>query len=256
MFFERTVPLLDISFVASHGRLLLGRSRTSYYVCDPAANRWLALPPPPIPPTRDTASGLHYDLDAATGRVSFTVVLLVRARRRRLLVGTFSSATGRWDTTHPPGAQGAARRLGVASPGIRVGTCFYWLSRRRGHVVRYDAARGRASVVRDPPEAEGSKGRLWRSLGSAGGHLRLCAFDIRDEESANMLPHDGVEGVHGVWAMDAAGAWRRVHEAVVDDLSAYYFNMLWGHEMALDFAGACSDPSSSTRTSCCCATTS
>ena len=74
-----------------------------------------------------------------------------------------------------------------------------------------------------------------------GGHLRLCAFDIRDEESANMLPHDGVEGVHGVWAMDAAGAWRRVHEAVVDDLSAYYFNMLWGHEMALDFAGACSD---------------
>ncbi|RLM94177.1 hypothetical protein C2845_PM08G02070 [Panicum miliaceum] len=70
VFFERTVPLLDISFVASHGRLQLGRSRTSYYVCDPAANRWLALPPPPIPPTRDTASGLHYDLDAATGRVS------------------------------------------------------------------------------------------------------------------------------------------------------------------------------------------
>jgi hypothetical protein len=41
--------------------------------------------------------------------------------------------------------------------------------------------------------------------------------------------------------MDPAGAWRRMHEAVVDDLSAYYFNMLWGIEMALDFAGACSD---------------
>ncbi|RLN22563.1 hypothetical protein C2845_PM07G38190 [Panicum miliaceum] len=219
VFFERTVPLLDISVVASHGRLLLGRSRTGYYVCDPAANRWLALPPPPIPPTRDTASGLHYDLDAATGRVSFTVVLLVGhdARARR------------------------AGRGAAASPGIRVGTCFYWLSRRRGHVVRYDVARGRASVVRDPPETEGSKGRAWRSLGSAGGRLRLCAFDIRDEESSNMLPHDGVEGVYGVWAMDPAGAWRRVHEAVVEDLSTYYFNMLWGLEMALDFAGACSD---------------
>ncbi|OEL31952.1 hypothetical protein BAE44_0007027, partial [Dichanthelium oligosanthes] len=77
-------------------------------------------------------------------------------------------------------------------------------------------ARGRASVVCDPPEAEGSKGRVWRSLGSAGGRLRLCAFDIRDEESSNMPPHDDVEGVHDVWVMDAAGgaSWRRVHEAV------------------------------------------
>ena len=245
VFFERTAPLLDISnlFRGVARPAAAGPQPHQLLRLPPGRNRWLVLPPPPIPPTRDTASGLHYDLDAATGRVSFTVVLLVRARRRRLLVGTFSSATGRWDTTHPPGAQGAARRLGAASPGIRVGTSFYWLSRRRGHVVSYDAARGRASVVRDPPEAEGSKGRLWRSLGSAGGCLRLCAFDIRDEESANMLPHDGVEGVHGVWNMDAAGAWRRVHEAVVDDLSAYYFNMLWlwGHEMALDFAGACSD---------------
>ncbi|CAL4952261.1 unnamed protein product [Urochloa decumbens] len=246
VFFECTVPMLDISFVASHGRLLLGRSRTRYYVCDAAANRWLALPPPPTSPTKDTATGLHYDLDAAAGRVSFTVVVLSRTRRRRLRVETFLSATGRWEAADVPGAQGAARRLGgVASPGIRVGACFYWLCRRRGHVVRYDAARGRASVVGEPPEAEESKGRAWRSLGSVGGHLRMCAFDIRDEESSNMLPHDGVEGVHGVWVMDAGAgapaAWRRVHEAVVEDMSTYYFNMLWGHEMALDFAGACTD---------------
>ncbi|OEL14644.1 hypothetical protein BAE44_0024336, partial [Dichanthelium oligosanthes] len=90
------------------------------------------------------------------------------------------------------------------------------LCRCRGHVVRSDAARGRASVVRNPPEAEGSKGRMWQSLGSAGGPLRLCAFDIRDEESSNMLPHNDVKDVHGVWVMDAAGGapWRRVHEAV------------------------------------------
>jgi hypothetical protein len=33
IFFERTVPLLDICIVASHGRLLLARSRSGYYVC-------------------------------------------------------------------------------------------------------------------------------------------------------------------------------------------------------------------------------
>lgn len=241
-FFQRTVPMLDISFVAGHGRLLLARSRTRHYICDPAANRWLVLPPSALPPTAETASGLHYDLDAATGRVSFTVVLLVRARGRRVRAETFSSATGRWDTAYVPGAQGAARRLAVASPGIHVGASFYWLCRDRGHAVRYDVARGRASVVCDPPEAEDSKGRVWRSLGSAGRRLRMCAFDIRDEESGNMLPHDDLEGVHGVWAMDAAaGAWRHVHEAVVEGLATYYFHMLFGHEKALDFAGACGD---------------
>ncbi|KAL6626935.1 hypothetical protein ACP70R_030661 [Stipagrostis hirtigluma subsp. patula] len=238
-FFERTVPILDISFVASHGRLLLARSRTRYYVCDPAANRWVALPPSSFPPTHDAAPGLHYDLDAATGWVSFTVVLLVRLRRRRLLVETFSSATGRWDR-NVLDAPGVARRLGVASQGIHVGTCFYWLCRRDGRVIRYDVARRRASVVRDPPEAEGSDGRACRSLGSAGGRLRYCAFDIRDEHSGSMLPHDDIEGVHGVWVMDpGAGAWRRVHEAVVEDLSAWYFKMVWGLEKAVEFPGAC-----------------
>ncbi|KAM0884733.1 hypothetical protein ACQ4PT_030797 [Festuca glaucescens] len=90
VFFERTVPMLDISVVASHGRLLLCRSRSRYYVCDPAANRWLALPPSTISPSSEANYGLHYDVDASR----FTVVLLVRWRRRRVLVDTFSSATG------------------------------------------------------------------------------------------------------------------------------------------------------------------
>nr|CAB3457527.1 unnamed protein product [Digitaria exilis] len=243
VFFERTVPVLDFTIAASHGRLLLGRGRTRYFVCDPEANRWLALPPPAtIPPTRDTACGFCYDLDAATGRlvVSFTVVLLSRARFRRVLVETFSSATGRWATS-VLGAQGVSRCLGAASPGIHVGGCFYWLSHRRGRVIRYDAGVGRATVVREPPDAEGSVTRLARSLGSTGGQLRLCGFDLRDEHPERSLPHeDGLEGVHGVWVMDAAstGAWQRVHEAVVGDITSWYFKNLAGKETPLDFAGA------------------
>ncbi|TVU22804.1 hypothetical protein EJB05_32540, partial [Eragrostis curvula] len=204
VFFERSVPRLDISIVAAHGRLLLCRSRIRYYVCDPAANRLVALPPASFPPTHDAARGFHYDLDAATGRLSFTIVLLVRIPERRVLVDTFSSTTGRWDTK-VIGAQGVARCLGVASPGI--------------HKFRT---------------------RVGRSLGAAGGRLRVCAFDIRDEESRNMLPHEGIVGTHGVWVMDdaATGAWRRVHEAVVDGITVWYFLRLWNHEVPVDFPGA------------------
>jgi hypothetical protein len=238
VFFERTVPMLDFTIVASHGRLLLGRGRTRYFVCDPAANRWLALPPPAtIGPTSDTACGFHYDNDGATGRVSFTIVLLARARFRLVLVETFTSVTGTWATTTLD-AQGVSRCLGAASPGIHLGTCFYWLSRRSGRVVRYDAARGRATVLREPPIAERSVERMVRSLGSTGGRLRLCGFDIRDERPNCSLPHDGLEGVHGVWVMDAAGAWRRVLQAVVGDISSWYFKSLFGNETPLDFAGA------------------
>lgn len=58
VFLERTVPMLDICFVASHGRLLLARSRTRYYVCDAAANRWLVLPPPALPNANDWGHGV------------------------------------------------------------------------------------------------------------------------------------------------------------------------------------------------------
>ncbi|XP_024315490.1 uncharacterized protein LOC112270947 [Brachypodium distachyon] len=50
VFFERTVPELDISIAASHGRLFLCRGRSRYYVCDPAANRWAELPPSAVAP--------------------------------------------------------------------------------------------------------------------------------------------------------------------------------------------------------------
>uniref|UniRef100_A0A0E0GK61 F-box domain-containing protein n=1 Tax=Oryza nivara TaxID=4536 RepID=A0A0E0GK61_ORYNI len=257
-FFERTVPALDISIVAAHGRLLLARGRSCYYVCDPAANRWVELPPSTLPPEHGINSGLHYDdLDddasSGTGRLDFTVVL-IGCRHRRVVVETFTSATGRWETKELPeqGTQGLARSVGggPASPGIHVGGCFYWLTHRRnrGRILRYDVAGGRVTVVREPARAEGSIGRAERSLGSTGGRLRMCAFDVRDDsdESGSPYPHDGGVGVHGVWVMTtddgvAAPAWRRVHEATVDDVGFYYFHMLFERERPVDFAGACGD---------------
>lgn len=241
VFFERTVQTLDISIVASHGRLLLCRSPSRYYVCDPAANRWLPLPPSTVSPSSAANSGLHYDVDASTGRFGFTIVLVARRRRRRVLAETFLTATGRW-ATREHAAPGVARCLPAKSPDIHVGTCFYWLSRRwhggQSRIIRYDAALCRASLLREPPLAEEAKRRLVRSLGSVGGRLRLCAFDLR-EDSGPMSPdgRNDVEAVHGVWLMDAASAWRRVHEAVVEASIL----LLVGREVPLDFASACGE---------------
>lgn len=70
----------------------------------------------------------------------------------------------------------------------------------------------------------------------------MCTFDIFDEESKNVTPHDGITGEHGVWLMTEEGAdqaaWRRVHEAVVDGISVYVFLMLFDHDVPVDFAGA------------------
>ncbi|KAM0825494.1 hypothetical protein ACQ4PT_069518 [Festuca glaucescens] len=212
VFFERSVPMLDISLVASHGRLLLCRSRSRHYVCDPAANRWLALPPSTISPQKEN----------------------------RVLVETFSSATGRWDQRELP-THGAVDCLPAASPGIHVGTCFYWLTRHWGRILRYDAAQFHASFLREPPLAENAKSRVKRSLGSVDGRLRLCAFDIRDKNESNDYY---MEGVHGVWLMDdSSSAWRRVHEATVEDVLAHYFRtelIVFEEEITpVDFAGAC-----------------
>jgi hypothetical protein len=80
-----------------------------------------------------------------------------------------------------------------------------------------------------------------RSLGSAGGRLRLCAFDVRDNEPGDNEPH-AVEGVHGVFFLDdgdAGSTWRRAHEVVVrDDISVSFFGVPHGAEVPVDFAGA------------------
>lgn len=89
---------------------------------------------------------------------------------------------------------------------------------------------------------------MTRALWSASGHLRLCAFDIRDEQHGSAMPHDDGEGVHGVSELESdallRAARRRVHEGVVEDISAYYFGGLWGREMPVDFAGRAATPSS------------
>ena len=65
------------------------------------------------------------------------------------------------------------------------------------------------ALLREPPEAEQSKCRVGRALGKVGAALRLCVFDIRDEKGDSMLPHDGLEGVHGVWLMEGVSAASR-----------------------------------------------
>jgi len=81
----------------------------------------------------------------------------------------------------------------------------------------------------EPPEAERSSRRMGRSMGSTGGRLRLCAFDVVHDEKMNRT-HE-LEGLHGVWVMDVAAApWEHAHKAVV-----------YGHEIPADFADARSD---------------
>jgi hypothetical protein len=187
------------------------------------------------------AAGFRYDvvIDAAcgTGTMSFMVVLVAPDH-----VATFSSKTGQWGTKEH-GAREDVMAFGAWGPGIRAGNSIYWQSAAgdaRARVLCFDVARGgRVSALREPPLAEGGTKRVGRSLGSAGGRLRLCAFDVRDNEPGNVQPH-AVEGVHGVFFLDDgdAGTWRRAHEVVVrDDISVSFFGVPHGAEVPVDFGG-------------------
>ncbi|CAD6245940.1 unnamed protein product [Miscanthus lutarioriparius] len=237
-FLMRTIPKLDASFVASDGPMLLARNPTrSYFVCYPAANRWIALPPPPAGDT--VAAGFRYVVvDAASGTISFMVVLVAPDH-----VATFSSKTGEWGVKEH-GAHEDVMAFGAWGPGIRAGNSIYWQSAAgdaRARVLCFDVARGgRVSAFREPPLADGGTKRVGRSLGSASGRLRLCAFDVRDNDPGNVQLH-AVEGVHGVFFLDDgdAGTWRRAHEVVVrDDISVTFFGVPHGAEVPVDFTGA------------------
>lgn len=43
-FLEKTVPMLDMCFVASYGSILLAKSPTTLFLCIPATGRWIKLP--------------------------------------------------------------------------------------------------------------------------------------------------------------------------------------------------------------------
>ncbi|XP_022679988.1 leucine-rich repeat receptor-like protein kinase PXC2 [Setaria italica] len=107
---------------------MVARSATgSYHICFPAANRWIALPLPPIATDHNTANGFHYDIGAEPGIISFMAVLLDPAG---VDVVMFSSKTGNWETKALVVQEDAARDhgRGQPSPGIHAGNCFYWLS--------------------------------------------------------------------------------------------------------------------------------
>jgi hypothetical protein len=155
-------------------------------------------------------------------------------------VATFSSKTGQWEMKEH-GAHDDVMAFSAWGPGIRAGNCIYWQSDARARVLCFDVARGgRVSAFREPPLADGGTKRVGRSLGSAGGRLRLCAFDVRDNEPGNGQPH-AVEGVHSVFFLDDShsGTWRRAHEVVVrDDISVSFSRVPHGAEVPVDFAGA------------------
>uniref|UniRef100_A0A8I6WDQ7 F-box domain-containing protein n=1 Tax=Hordeum vulgare subsp. vulgare TaxID=112509 RepID=A0A8I6WDQ7_HORVV len=250
VFFERTVPMLGVAIVASHGRMLLGRDGVRYYVCDPAANRWLSLPPSTAALAFVTRPGFHYDDANAAGPLAFTVVVLAWRGHECMLVETFRSATGKWETREliTSAAVAVTMSPGAVSPGIHAGASFYWLSLSGGHILRYDISRGRASVVREPPDPDWSKGRAGRSLGSVGGRLRLCAFDIRARNSKH--PWDDMEGVLGAWVMEdddpvptAPPPWVRIDETVVWNKWMHHTDttLQHAHGAAVDYAGACGE---------------
>ncbi|KAL6644525.1 hypothetical protein ACP70R_016133 [Stipagrostis hirtigluma subsp. patula] len=232
-FFRTTVPGLDVAVVASHGRLLLVRGNRFSFVCDPAENRWVKLPPGPvIEKLRQTAFGFHY-VHAASGEIRFTIVLLVRRRRRRLVVHTLQSHTGQWNSTIL-GVRTASRFLGQHSSGVYSGGSFYWPSRHR--IIRYDAATGRVSVFRQAPPAPNFPTREGRSLGSVDGQLRLCTFDIRRQAADYAFEVRDVPAAINVWMLQGE-QWVLVRQVVIGDVR-WMYDRFQGFELPLDWASS------------------
>ncbi|PAN32828.1 hypothetical protein PAHAL_5G515100 [Panicum hallii] len=75
---------------------------------------------------------------------------------------------GRWDTSQLV--------FGVAYPGIRVGTCFYWLCRCRGHSA---AARRWSATRRRRRTPRGACGGPWGRPAGASGCARSTSVTRR-----------------------------------------------------------------------------
>ncbi|RLM73811.1 hypothetical protein C2845_PM15G17790 [Panicum miliaceum] len=186
-FFQKTVRDLDIRIVASYGRLLLGRSPASFYVCSPKEDRWVKIPlPNTLPPSSDTAEALEYHFDAATGLMQFRVVVLVRLSNSRLAVKSFSSEETCWDTME----------------------C--------GPVICYDLVGARVSVIAEPPVEEGCIRRVASSVGTTGGQLRMCTFDVDAQEHYGFEVVALDDGVLSVWVRESvAASWVRIARVLV-----------------------------------------
>lgn len=189
-FYQKSVLELDVHFLASHGRLLLGRNRKAFFLCCPEDDAWVSIP---LPSTmikdpacsRSTAAGLRYSMDTATG-LDFTVVLLVPVDSGGVAVESFSSAEGAWSTTflqHEAAAACLLRAGGVA-PGIYTGGAYFWVNRGRPgsrdarEVLSYAynplELGGHLSVIAEPPLVDGFTVRVAASPSSSSSSKSSC----------------------------------------------------------------------------------
>lgn len=156
---------------------MVARSATgSYHICFPAANRWIALPLPPIATDHNTANGFHYDIGAEPGIILFMAVLLNLAG---VDVAMFPSKTGNWETKALVVQEDAARDhgRGQPSPGIHAGNCFYWLSASgHGGVLCLDVARGLDLI--GARRADAGRG-VHDARGAVSGVVRQAALAVR-----------------------------------------------------------------------------
>lgn len=244
-FFDQTVRDLDVHFVASHGRLLLGRNSKTFLVCSTEEDRWISIPLPVIPVNVNTVAGLRHEADPASG-LNFTVPLPKTSRSRRMATGlryeadpvfgliftllvvvpvggegvavkSFSSTEGVWRMAvlqH----EAAATLLGKhgVGPGIYASDAFFWKSAdsKSGTVLKYNPLDEKLTVIGEPPK---ETVRFGASLGSSGGCICLFSFEV-----ANEGPYEfrvvGLDDNLSTWEANGTGGWTRIKSMAVGEV--------------------------------------
>jgi hypothetical protein len=145
--------------------------------------------------------------------MQFRVVVLVRLSNSRLAVKSFSSSEACWNTMEVEVEHDAASSFGDdgVGPGIYAAGVFFWKSRVKcGPVICYDLVGARVSVIAQPPLEEGCIRRAGSSLGTTGGELRLCTFDVDAQEHYGFEVVALDDGVLSVWVREGvAASWVR-----------------------------------------------
>jgi hypothetical protein len=173
--------------------------------------------------------------------MQFRVVVLVRLSNSRLAVKSFSSSEACWDTMEVEVEHDAASSFGDdgVGPGIYAAGFFFWKSRTTcGTVICYNLVGARVSVIAQPPLEEGCIRRAGSSLGTTGGELRLCTFDVNAPEQYGIEVVALDDGILSVWVRESVAAcWVRKAKVLVGDAS-WMYHIFVGFEIPIDFPGA------------------